>query len=671
MRKFLKIFAIILLSFILLLGAAFYFIAHSIDANKVKTQISSLVYEKTGRTLSINGDLSWSFFPWIGFRIQNVSLGNPTNFNAPSPFATLKEADISVRLLPLLTGKIAVRNISFDGLQVYLVRNAQAQTNWSEWQTTMPTNAPSTPTTTKPAADKDHDAPSLNISIADFTIVNSTISYDDAQAHQHLSVANLYLEGTNIGTQQLFPLNFSFDLSAPFFSKPLAVTFNGNFNIDANLQTFAINQIDLTMNNLELQGNLSAKNLLDKINFQGDLHMLPMDLTKVLPEFNITLPAFQEPGVLQNVSGDIAFNGDQNSLSIKPLKITVDGSNLIGSVDVKNFATPAIMFKLDLDSINLDRYLPVTPAAQKNSATPSPATATASNPDQPINLPIDMLRKLNIDGTFNINQLVASKLHLNTVALSFAAHQGLIKLAPIRANLYEGSFAGSTTLDVRGALPQYNFATTLTNVQAKDLLTDLTGSTLLTGTANFDATLNTQGNSVDQLKNHLNGNGKFSFTKGVLNGININYELARAKALMGKTAQPAAPAQNTTDFGQVTGTYQVTNGLVTNNDLLITSPSFTGKGSGTANLNNSQLNYHLKLLSSQIPELKDYQVPINISGSFKSPNVNLDMQDILKQVFAHQRKQAANELKNQTKDQAGKYLGNNKDAQQLLNNILG
>jgi AsmA protein len=667
MRKFLKIFAIILLSLVLLLGAAFYFIAHSIDANKVKMQISTLVQEKTGRTLSINGGLSWSFFPWIGFRIQNVSLGNPTNFNAPSPFANLKEADISVRLLPLLTGKIAVRNISFDGLQVYLVRNAQGQTNWSEWKTAATPTPPNMPATTKPTADTDHDALSLNISIADFTVVNSAISYDDAQAHQHLGVANLYLEGTNIGTQQLFPLNFSFDLNTSYFPKPVSVTFNGNFNIDANLQTFAINQIDLTMNDLELQGNLSAKNLMDKINFQGDLHMLSVDLTKVLPEFNIKLPAFQEPGVLQNVSSDIAFNGDQNSLSIKPLKITVDSSTLIGNVDVKNFAAPAITFKLDLDSINLDRYLPVTPAAQKNSAAP----AAASNPDQGINLPVNMLRQLNVDGTFNINQLVASKLHLNTVTLSFAAHQGVIKLAPIHANLYEGTFTGSTTLDVSGALPQYNFATTLTNVQAKDLLTDLTGSTLLTGTANFDTTLSTQGNSINQLKAHLNGNGKFSFTKGVLNGININYELARAKALMDKAAQPAKPAQNSTEFGQVTGTYQITNGLVTNNDLLITNPTFTGKGNGTANLNSEQLNYHLKLITARIPELKDYQVPINISGVFKSPSINLDMQDILKQVFAHQRKQATNELKNQAKDQAGKYLGNNKDAQQLLNNILG
>lgn len=673
MRKALKIFAIILISLAILLGAAFYFIAHSIDANKVKTQISSLVLNKTGRTLAINGDLSWSFFPWIGFRIQNVSLSNPANFNANTAFATLKEADVSVRLLPLLSGKIQIRNISFDGLQVNLIRNAQAQTNWSEWKVAnaAPVSAPAaTASTTK---DTTPDDMSLNVSIADFTIVHSQINYDDAQTKQHMSVNNLYLEGTNVGTQQLFPLNFSFDLSAPYFANPLAVNFNGNFNIDANLQTFAINQIDLTMDKLELQGNLSAKNIENKLTFQGDLHIMPLDLTKLLPEFNVKLPAFKDPTALQNISSDIAFNGDQNSVNINPIKISVDNSNLMGNVAINNFANPAINFKLDLDNFNLDRYLPAAAApatTQNNSTAPAQAT-TPTNTDQPINLPTEMLRKLNIDGTFNISQLVAAKLHLNSVALTFAAHQGLIKLAPMRANLYEGNLASSASIDVRNVTPQYSFATTLSNVQAKDLLADLTGSSLVTGMANFDSAVSTQGNTVKELTAHLNGNGKFSFTKGVLNGININYELARAKAMLGKAAQPTAPTQNSTDFGQMTGNFQIVNGIVNNNDLLIINPTFTGKGNGNANLNTSQLNYHLKLHSAQIPELANYQIPINISGPFKAPSVNLDMQDILKQVFAEQRKQAAKQVQQQAKDQVNKYLGNNKNAQDLVNNILG
>ncbi|MSP53510.1 MAG: AsmA family protein [Gammaproteobacteria bacterium] len=669
MRKALKIIAIILISLVILLGAAIYFIAHSIDSKKIKNQISTLVHDKTGRTLSVNGDLSWSFFPWIGFRIQNVTLSNPANFSTTTPFANLKEANISIRLLPLLSGKIAVRNISFDGLQVNLVKNAAGETNWSEWHTTNPSPAANPVPGVNKANDNDHDEQSLNISIADVTVVNSQLRYDDAQTNQHIGIDNFYLEGTNVGTQQLFPLNFSFDLNTPLFPKPLSVTFNGNFNLGANLQTFAVNQIDLTINDLELEGDLSAKNSANKITFQGDLHVMPMNLNKVLSQFNIKLPAFKDPTALQNVSSDLAFNGDQNSVSIKPLKVTVDNSNLTGSVDVKNFAAPAIKFKLDLDNFNADRYLPPAPAAPaptKNS--PANATAgtptTASNPDQAINLPTEMLRKLNIDGTFNINQLVAAKLHLNTIALTLAAHQGLIQLAPMRANLYEGILTSTATLDARGAVPQYSFAATLSNVQAKDLLTDLIGSALLTGTANFDSALRTQGNSVNQLTNHLNGNGKFSFTKGILNGININYELARARAMLGKSAAPAKPAQDSTDFGQMTGTYQITSGVATNNDLLITNPTFTGKGNGTANLNTMQLNYHFKLNTTQIPELKNYKIPINISGTFKSPSINLDMQDILKQVFAQQRKQVIS-------DQANKYLKNNKNAQQLLGNLLG
>jgi len=59
-----------------------------IDPNDYREQIQTVVKEKTGRDLAINGDLSLSVFPWIGIGINDVSLSNAVGFKA-EPFAKI------------------------------------------------------------------------------------------------------------------------------------------------------------------------------------------------------------------------------------------------------------------------------------------------------------------------------------------------------------------------------------------------------------------------------------------------------------------------------------------------------------------------------------------------------------------------------------------------------
>lgn len=60
-----------------------------------------MVYDNTGLTLSIDGPIGWSVFPWLGLSLEQVNVKGADN----SELARLGTAEVSVKLLPLLSKK--------------------------------------------------------------------------------------------------------------------------------------------------------------------------------------------------------------------------------------------------------------------------------------------------------------------------------------------------------------------------------------------------------------------------------------------------------------------------------------------------------------------------------------------------------------------------------------
>jgi len=117
---------IVVLAILTLVGVALF-----VNPNHFKTQIANAVDKITGRQLTINGNIRWSFFPWLGLGVQDVSLSNASDFGQ-TPFATLGEVDVSVKFLPLLHGAIEVGTVKLTNLQINLVRQARGKTNWDD-----------------------------------------------------------------------------------------------------------------------------------------------------------------------------------------------------------------------------------------------------------------------------------------------------------------------------------------------------------------------------------------------------------------------------------------------------------------------------------------------------------------------------------------------------------
>ena len=79
-----------------------------IDPNDYKQEISAQVKSASGYELQLEGDLSWSFYPQLGIKTEQVSLSK----GEPWPkLASIGGFGVGVQLLPLLQ-----KNIQVDSL---------------------------------------------------------------------------------------------------------------------------------------------------------------------------------------------------------------------------------------------------------------------------------------------------------------------------------------------------------------------------------------------------------------------------------------------------------------------------------------------------------------------------------------------------------------------------
>ncbi|HSW52619.1 MAG TPA: AsmA family protein [Sulfuricaulis sp.] len=315
----------------------------------------------------------------------------------------------------------------------------------------------------------------------------------------------------------------------------------------------------------------------------------------------------------------IKLDLEKQSLDITNLALGVDDSRLTGTLALKNFDKPAYRFDLALDQIDLDRYLPAPATA--DSAKPAAAT-----PAEPVEIPLSLLRSLDLQGKLGIGKLKAMNLHSTDVTVQVGAKNGLITLGPNQAKLYGGSYAGRTALDVRGQTPLLTIDESVSAIDLAPALKDALQFDKFTGTANLGAKVTAQGLDAGRIMETLNGTASFSVQKGAVKGMDLRkmidtIKTAQRDNLLQKLTELKPQPADETHFTQLSGTARITNGVVQNDDLKVQSPDLVNvSGNGTADLPRQLLDYRVTV----------GEYPIVISGPFSSPKFRVDTSALLK-----------------------------------------
>src|SRR5690349_15526167 len=127
----LKIVGIVVGSVVALIVLALLLVVLFVDPNNYRGDIERMVESKTGRKLTLEGDLHLTVFPWLALKAGPASLGDAPGFG-DEPFVAIKEARVGVRLLPLIRGQLEVGNVRLVGARIRLITDEQGRNNWAD-----------------------------------------------------------------------------------------------------------------------------------------------------------------------------------------------------------------------------------------------------------------------------------------------------------------------------------------------------------------------------------------------------------------------------------------------------------------------------------------------------------------------------------------------------------
>src|SRR5690606_27817507 len=156
---------------------------------------------------------------------------------------------------------------------------------------------------------------------------------------------------------------------------------------------------------IKLNATVTGKQILDDPQLQGTLNVAQFAPKPLLQRLGVELPAMSDENALQSLALSTQFNATPKLASLSKLKVVLDESNLTGTAQAGLGEKTDLGFKLALDKINLDRYLP--PAAAETSApeggketakkAPPASKTPATAGQEPASDPFAWMDQINLD----------------------------------------------------------------------------------------------------------------------------------------------------------------------------------------------------------------------------------------------------------------------------------
>ncbi|MBY7730983.1 AsmA family protein [Vibrio splendidus] len=673
-----------------------------VNPNQFKPLIVEQAQKHTGLELVIEGDISWQFFPSIGFELGQTELRNPAGFTQPNLFK-VDTVGVDVSVTPLFSNQLEIGNITLDGAEFYLEtlkdgrKNIDALTQSSASQESEPAADASSESAPAPQEQSTTEASGWTINLAGVTVSNALFEMDDKQAGSFTKLYDVSLNlsefavdtwttatfaASGENNQQKFSANGSaeFKLAEGFASYALRnIDLNAKFNDPATsiesakigLNTFEfdkVNQLtyavigkaaglDLDLD-LKGGGELTVDSAISKVT----LNKLTLDSTFK----GDTLP--QSPMKVDMLS-DLSFDLTKSHLSFVLEKLQANSIALDGKADVTLSEVPKVRFSLHSPNIDLDEFLGLgsttetANTAPSGSAGGSTSNAGSSAPTKEVEPDLSALKTLDVKGDITIDKFKASNAKMQNVKTAFSVNRGIAELTSFTSNLYQGSISATAKLDARKTPATYTAKKKIKGVKVQPLLVDVANNDMLEGTGNIDVNVKGKSLTPTGIKKNLVGTIAINFEDGAVNGINVAQLIRENYAkIKGEKVESKNEAQKT-DFSAMKATLKVDKGWVSTNDLTAQSPLLRVTGQGKANFINETVDFLVRTsivgsLEGQggknIDDLKDVTIPIKVTGQWADPKFALVFDDVLKQKAQKEIDRGVNKLTDKIKDEKTK-----------------
>ncbi|HEV7463178.1 MAG TPA: AsmA family protein [Methyloceanibacter sp.] len=318
----------------------------------------------------------------------------------------------------------------------------------------------------------------------------------------------------------------------------------------------------------------------------------------------------------------------------------------------------------------------VPPSPEADAAPPSPeAEAAPPQPPQapsvaPVPAPVASPASVDADVNLNVRKTRVGHLDLGPSSLGLAFRDGVLNATLGGMELYDGHASGKLVLDVSKPVPSFTGDFRLDGVQAKTLLSDAAQFSLLEGHTKLSLQIGGGGNTAEEIKSSLAGQGSVAVSDGSIEGVDITGFISSLGS--GQIPELRQGPGAKTAFTDLGGSFAIKNGIAETSNLKMTSPLLQVTAAGTVNLTQSSLDIlaHPEIVAGPegkggANDLAGLSVPVRIEGPLDSPRIKPE----IKGMFANPEqasktvKQIGDALQKKFKgkpvgEAIGRFLGN-------------
>ncbi|MGE0596466.1 MAG: AsmA family protein [Hyphomonadaceae bacterium] len=584
---------VVIVAFVLLVTFA--------DWNALKGPISRFASAASGRPIEIRGDLDvdpWSFTPDV--HVTDLRIGNPSRYDERGTFATIAQADLSVRLFPLFIGRLDIVRLDMQGADISLYRGANGDSNWAR----------------APGADRGQ--PFKLPAIRAFSLRDGVLRLEDDKRR-------IVLEANFATTERADPRNpgqFTLSGEGQINRQPFSLELTGAPLLNVRRDRPYPFVADVRAGGTRIQADGQITRPFDLSEFRAAVEASGPDLADLYYLLGLTLPNTPP----YDLSGAVERRGAVYGM--QDISGRVGDSDLRGAFTATRRNNDRLFFDGDFrtNSLDFDDLLAVLGGAPDAGETASPeqramAERMAAQGRLLPNARLDISRVRNMDArvSYRAARVRTERLPLRGLSLDISLDQGLLRLDPMTLDLTQGRVNGAVQINAREATPIVDLDARLSNARLENIF-PMQGQPALTGVLTGRVRLTGAGAAVREAAANANGEASFAVPSG-----EIREALAELTGINVVRGLGLLLSDDESRIGVRCGvaSFRVRNGVAQAQSILFDTDTMLIRGEGNVSLRDETLNLRLEGDPKEA-RLISVSAPITIGGRLRDPDIGVE-----------------------------------------------
>lgn len=624
MKKFLKIVLVSVVSVCILLVAAGYILLTQIDFNAYKSSIIKIVYDKTGRQLTMdNIQLKPSFNPVV--EVHNVTFSN-ANWAKNPEMVSAQSVELGFALLPLFHKKIEIDTFTVHEAVVNLEMNPEGKANWEFSENNV----------SEPKTQAKSSFSLIKSAYAEEMLENKDVAAKDEFLLSELVVRNLLLDEVQINYTDADQNTQSYKINNLALTEAELDNINFDFNVNDGL--YKGTGVAGGFSKLESAEGYPVQGTFDIMGIQASTDVLLYNLLSDISfKGNVAAQGFlgKNSGYNESISTKIEGNLTKVNADIESLMFA--GNLIKGTISVDMTSkVPAIKANLNSDKIDIASFVKKSQKVAGFSLIKE-AHATTLVPNEII--PYQYLSSVDAKADVSVGQLVnKDTLLAKDLTLQAEVVKGILNVKLTKGLIFGGNATAAFNvnatqksvllkMDVNKmnlkqalmAMGDFSAAVDFKSGSETDIMVNLIGQ----GDTLVDVTDSLSGQMIvilDQSQLHIGNIGMFK-------GNVVSQLLDTLRITKGNDDLNLRCAVVRADLKD--GMAKIPNGIAVNAD------KFTVVATGDVNLKKDALNLSFKPFAGKLTDTNLAKVLsslVKLTGTVQKPKISVDSANAIKTI---------------------------------------